>query len=485
MSTRLVRWAWGDGYRRRLLLVTGAGLVARLAFLGHQPLWRDEAFTELTSRRSWPGMLDVVRHDSAPPLAYVLTHLTTSLSWSASLLRLPAALAGTAAIPLGAALGRRIGGDRCGLCAAGLLALSPAFVLSSRDARMYALAGTLVLAAALALWRAVEAPDRERLGVLGAVTAAALLTHYLTGLGLLAAALSALLALRPERRVAARCGAAMAAGVVPLLLWLPFATPQFEHASAPFWVKVLDGTAMLGALTEFFCGPAVDLHIPHRDLIQVAQGGAITLGGVAGLVTIGWALVRARSRERRAAAYVAGTGFAGLGLLLLLSIWRPLVDARYASVLWPPLAVLIGVGIGRIRPRRLASIPLGAVATATLLLALVPTRSDVVPLVADIGDPPASRSVVLAHREVYLQVLVAAPPDVGALTHIPEASIDWFWGVAVYPPRALMAHVPDEVDTVYEVAETGDATASAIGPDFRAVSRDCAVDACLVVWRRG
>src|SRR6516164_3364335 len=90
---RVSPYAWG------VIGITVVGFLARVVLLGRQALWRDEAFTELTSRRSWLDMLDVIRHDSAPPLSYVLTHLATSISTDSWALRLPAALAGTAAIP--------------------------------------------------------------------------------------------------------------------------------------------------------------------------------------------------------------------------------------------------------------------------------------------------------------------------------------------------------------------------------------------------
>src|SRR6202007_758210 len=91
------------GYAAGLTATGAAGLAARLVLLGRQPISRDEAFTAVVARRSWVGMLDVVRHDSAPPLSYVLAHVATAFSTSPSLLRLPSALAGAAAIPVAAA----------------------------------------------------------------------------------------------------------------------------------------------------------------------------------------------------------------------------------------------------------------------------------------------------------------------------------------------------------------------------------------------
>ncbi len=171
-----------SGYAGAVAAVTAAGLAGRLLFLGHQPLWRDEAFTAVVVQRPIGSMLDAVRSDSAPPLGYLLDHAVASLWSGPAALRLAAALAGAGAIPLGAALGRRIGGDRGGLVTALLCALTPALVLSARDARMYALATTLVMASTLLLWRAVERPSRLRWGAYAAVTALAVLHAVLRAL---------------------------------------------------------------------------------------------------------------------------------------------------------------------------------------------------------------------------------------------------------------------------------------------------------------
>src|ERR1017187_10993375 len=96
------------GYAGRLGLITAAGLVARLALVAYQPLWRDEAFTALAVQRPLGSMLDVVRNDSAPPLFYLVERLFAVVSTSPAVLRLFPALVGTAAIPVVAALGRRV-----------------------------------------------------------------------------------------------------------------------------------------------------------------------------------------------------------------------------------------------------------------------------------------------------------------------------------------------------------------------------------------
>src|SRR5579863_3390927 len=150
------------GYAGKVSLITGVGLIARLALLGYQPLWRDEEFTALAVQRPLGPMLDVVRNDSAPPLFYLVERLFAVVSTNPAVLRLFPVLLGTAAIPLLAALGRRIAGDGGGVWAAVIGAVAPALLVASLDARMYILATTLVIASTLCLLRAVERPSAAR-----------------------------------------------------------------------------------------------------------------------------------------------------------------------------------------------------------------------------------------------------------------------------------------------------------------------------------
>src|SRR5260370_39207888 len=146
-----------SAYARGVVLLTAAGLAVRILWLNHEPIWRDEAFTAVAGQRSIAGMPDAIHNDSAPPLSYLLTHISLFfLGQTPGALRLTSAVAGTLIVPVGAALGRRCAGDRGGLWAAAIFALVPALVMSGRDARMDAIATTLVAVPSLAVWRAAQ-----------------------------------------------------------------------------------------------------------------------------------------------------------------------------------------------------------------------------------------------------------------------------------------------------------------------------------------
>src|ERR1700730_5170424 len=85
-------------YTRGLIVLTAAALGSRVILLGPVPrFWGDEAFSGVQLRKPVGAMLDVVRHDSHPPLLYVLERIVAVASTSPAALRLGSALAGNAA----------------------------------------------------------------------------------------------------------------------------------------------------------------------------------------------------------------------------------------------------------------------------------------------------------------------------------------------------------------------------------------------------
>ncbi len=466
-----------SGYAAGLLAIGGAGLAARLLLLGLQPISRDEAFTAVVTRRGWSGMIDAIRHDSAPPLSYVLDHLATAVSSSPSLLRLPSALTGAAVIPVAAALGRRLGGDAAGLGAAAVAAALPSLLIPARDARMYAMATTLVMAFALVLWRALERPDRGRLAALAGVTAAALLAHYLDAVAVVATLVAAAVLL-PGRHALPRALTAVAVGCVPLAAWLPLAHPQAANAGRAFWASGLGPAPTLGIVTQLLAGPGVDRDLPQHTLLVTAQAfsllgasiaGAAVLFGIARPVVSGW----------RGGWYLAVAGLGGIGILALLSLRSPVWDARYASVFWPPLVPLLGLGLARLR--RFAVLPVTAMAVAALLVAFLQTRPDVGALAASLRGRVGPGDVVLATPDLYLQLLAEGDAATVAHTHVPARSVPWYWGVAAYPPDALMPTVPASAATVRVVSTEGYPPPA--GPPGRArTGHGCAALVCMDVY---
>jgi mannosyltransferase len=167
-----------------LVALTALAAVLRLATLGSQSLWYDEAFTPVHVLRVSLGatLHNVVHTENTPPLWYVLEWgLARALGDGAVALRLLSALAGIATVPVAWAIGRELQGPptrRAAIVTAALVASSPLLVWYSQEARAY---GLFVLLAALALLcflRALRAPSTSNLAAFALSASLALATHY-------------------------------------------------------------------------------------------------------------------------------------------------------------------------------------------------------------------------------------------------------------------------------------------------------------------
>src|SRR3954453_15930749 len=121
------------------LVVLGAAL--RFATLDLQSYWYDEAVTVGIVRGDFSGMLSAIyRHESTPPLYYVLAWLWCKLFGTGEVgLRSLSALFGTASIPVFYAAARELVSRPVGLAVAGLATVNPLLVWYSQEGRAYAL----------------------------------------------------------------------------------------------------------------------------------------------------------------------------------------------------------------------------------------------------------------------------------------------------------------------------------------------------------
>lgn len=469
-------------YARWMCAITVIAGVGRLLYLQRFSFWRDEAFTGIAVRRSWSGMLDAVRHDSAPPFGYLLSHLMGTISTDPWALRLTSVLAGTAAVPVAGALARRISGDRAGLLGAAVAAVLPPFVVTARDARMYALATTLVMLSALTLWRALERPTWRRLLVYGISVTLAVYTHYLAVLGVIAQLAVALL-LRPPPRAWLRACAVSAVAGLSLAPWLVAASAQFDHAGTPFWVRSVSLDGVTGTLTAFLAGQAVDQDAPGRAAITFFQAGSITAAvlGMLGAIFLFW---KSDASRRRAISFVAGAALSGVALIVLVSLRQSFLEWRYTSVVWGPFTAVVGVGLARLRPRLLGGLGIGAMGAASFALMLGFTRGpDMPPVTAFLDARVGAGDQVLASSADYLLIVYEAQPNTAARTHVIATDVPWYWGTAAYPPGAVQPSVVDTGGTIYVVGDPGEAPPR-LPAGYASRALWCARAVCATVYTR-
>jgi 4-amino-4-deoxy-L-arabinose transferase-like glycosyltransferase len=468
-------------YAGKIWLITIVGLVARLALLGYQPLWRDEAFTALAVQRPLGPMLDVVRNDSAPPLFYMIERLFAVVSTSPAMLRLFPALVGTAAIPVVAALGRRVAGDKGGVWAAVIGAVAPALLVSSLDARMYVLATTFVLASTLCLLRALERPSLLRWAMYLVMSILAVYTVYFALFAVFAQVITVAVLHRRRVGTVVLVGALGIAALVSLAPWIVAARAQLSHTAGAFWVPRLSISSVFGGLEQFFTGPPVNTWVNGFAVLRVLD----LIGDVAGCLVL-VALVVNRKRlstaGRESATFLGLAVAVGVGVMLLASFYHPLEDGKYLSCVWAPLYPLLGAGLATLRLRLVATgaaVVTAAVAAGTTLAITNPQTQLAVGALERLQSPG---DIVAAYPSEYLLVLYYGDRALAQTARALAVNVPWFWGTAVYPPGAVLHALPSPAPTspvVWYVSQPGDPKPSASG--YRVASTRCWTGVCVTM----
>jgi mannosyltransferase len=365
----------GPQFSHTTLTLIGVGAVVAVAvglvlrFWTRSDLWLDEALTVNIARLPVHEIPAYLKRDGAPPLYYVLLHYWTgAFGTSDAAVRSLAGLFGIATIPLAWLAGKRLGGRSAAWAAMLLVGTSPFAVRYDTEARMYSLVALLTVVGFLALDRALRHPRVGNLVAVAAVTSLLLYSHYwsvyllgTTGLWLAFQAWRG----RPEWRRGARSAlAAAVVGGLTFLPWLPIFLFQSKHTGTP-WATPASFAAMVNAVASFAGG-------------STSQGRALALlfFALTGLGLFGLATdrlhidldIRTRRIGRPLAVVVTGTLAAAIiGGLASNSAF----DARYASVVFMPLILLVSLGLAVFRDRHVR-VGVLAVAMALGLAASVP-----------------------------------------------------------------------------------------------------------------
>ena len=349
---------------RTLTALLVGGLVAGgvvLRFVTRSDLWLDEALSANIARLPVGDLLDALSRDGHPPLYYLLLHGWMQVFGEGDVaVRALSGVISVATLPVAWVAARRYGGRVCATAVLVLLATSPYALRYATEARMYSLVMLLVLLGWLAVRWAFDDPRPVRLLAVAVVSGLLLLTHY-WALYLLAsvAGLLVVRAIRrsgPGRATTLRVLAAIAAGGVFFLPWLPTFFDQLGGTGTPW-----------GA-------PSRPAEVVTEGLIEIGggqYGEARALGAVlavlALLAVFGRALdsrhveldLRTRPRARPEAAVLAATVVFGTGISWVAGT---AFASRYLSVVFPLLVLLAGLGVTTIGSRPARTVVLAVVA---------------------------------------------------------------------------------------------------------------------------
>lgn len=331
-----------------LVAVFAAGLVLR--FVTRSDLWLDEALTVNIASRPLGDLHELLRHDGAPPLYYLLLHVWTRWFGTGDLaVRSLSGVLGVATLPLAYYAGLRLAGTDpvrrawVGWGSVAVIATSPFAVRYSTEARMYMLEVVLVLVGYLALRRAMERPSAGRLALVAVVTAGLLYSQYWT-VYLLAAVGAMLLwvAVRhrgPEGAAAMRCLGALVVGGLAFVPWLPTFLYQARHTGTPWSLPYTPPTAAFYAFAGFAGEQTTEGYAAVLPLVLL-----VLLAVFARSLDRNRLEVDLRTRpETRAEGWVLAAALAIGFVAAFLS--KSAFQSRYAAIVFPLFVVLVAYGV--------------------------------------------------------------------------------------------------------------------------------------------
>jgi len=410
--------------RRRTLLLVGlvllGALAIRLVRLDFQDIWWDEARNIDVARRPVADIAPAPELDIHPPVYFYLLHVWMRLMGeSAFAIRLLSVLFGVVTVAVLYQFGCAVGGRAAGVLSALVACLAPFAIGEAQEARMYTMGLAWVSLAGWCLWRAVRSEATgEWWDWVGfcLFSSLALLTHYSTLFVLAAYAVFAMLtwATAPRRRQFGFGVRVVLAGLGILVLCLPQAAIAWRqipgYRNPNLTVPTL--SEYLGRCWQAF---SVGLNIGP-------QGAETALLVLAGLILLSITVTGVTAVGGRGKAGQRGSRAGWVWALLLLWLFLPLAlyywvlldrsafHPRYISFIAPAYWLLLGALLSVFwRKSRL----LGAVATAALLVALIPAvgsdltdsaffREDASGLASWLGSAATPADLVLADQRYPL-----------------------------------------------------------------------------------
>lgn len=350
-----------DGSRVPMALVLAVAFLLRLWHLGARSIWTDEGSTWTAASSPLPELLRLcAQKDASPPLFYLLTAGALRLGDDETRLRLVSLLASVGLVWLTYRLARLALPRGRSTLAAAICALSPFQLMYAQEARTYTLVAFLTVAALYLFARAVLLGRRRAWLPFVLVSAAALYTQSIALLGVGVQGALVLFTREGRRRLLPWAGAQ---GIALLLYapWLFVSLAQASRMHSSHWYLQSPGQhELFQVIRSVFLSP-IPLVSPHPGAPLPGLGAFLPAPLAQGLllllpaVPLAAALFALRGPSRE--AWLARFAWAGL-VLPLAAVWLasyrvPLWLPRYFVFLTPLLAVLMAIGLARLRPSAL------------------------------------------------------------------------------------------------------------------------------------
>jgi len=256
----------GWNFRRRLTVVVGGGAILRIARLlitkwNKGLLVNDSLYYSAQARQLAHGVWfrEVFSDQPGAEHGPLTSTLMAFVSWGSdptNRQRLVTVACGIATVAVIGFVGRRIGGDRIGLIAAGLAAVYPNLWINDGLVMSESVSGLLIALTMLTLLRWAASPSYRRAVLCGAIVGlGALARSELILLAPLIAAVMMIVGRRSALRFGRQAGAVVVATVAVIAPWTIFDATRFDR---PVLLTTNEGPLWLGANCEdSYYGPAL------------------------------------------------------------------------------------------------------------------------------------------------------------------------------------------------------------------------------------
>lgn len=334
---------------RIALLLVLIGILLRLVWIVHDPLWYDECFTASVIRLPIPDAWQAILYDVHPPGWYLIEYGAGKLlGYSEFALRFPAALCSIGTLLLFSWWLRKLRlSPGVMLLANALMAFSPQQIRYAAEARMYAALSLACLAILVGLTL-----RRPWLIFLGIVCAPWI--HHLGWLFVLPAWIWFWKLLDPDSIVALLDGTAFSLPALSIGIF------QFENGMGSYWIRDKSlGAWLYHATFAQFWGEAI---MPAN----LAWHAGIISNGLA-ILGLVYAI---RKRDQLSIQLVMFAWLPGL-VLLAVSQYRPMLMARPLIGSGPALFVLGALAVGKIAKSSTSQVLVGLLIAPVIVVGIV------------------------------------------------------------------------------------------------------------------
>ena len=418
-----------NGILTVIALVPTVGLLPWL----DKPMFRDEGASLYSAHLDWTALGQQSRVVDLMLLPYYsLLHLWIEISDSIEWLRFLSVLAFGLTVFIVGHLGTRLGGRRCGVVAAILVATNPLMIEGGLNARPYALSALAATASVAALIRWLDGNEVRWIWWFFLASMVSLLLQLFSVLGPLSALVAAV-ALRPQvfrarwRVLIAPIGLLLAATVSSGI----FASSQRGQIS---WIPSFDGKQLVNAME----GPASGVSSFYAITVLIIAIVSISL------CIRAWSRGSFRPTRLELERFTIFLAWAALptAILIAVSLLKPVFVDRYMTASAPGLALAVGLLTAR-------AFDVTAVRWAIWSRAVMGGFcAGVTALVISAASVPAAQNVPENLREAaqYLALHVGPGGAAALPDHSLTAAIDYYLRedhktVASWPQLAVQPYI--------------------------------------------